>query len=433
MLLTVSPVPQKERIQILDSLRGIAVFGILLLNIPSMSYSVPSRDPFILNEQGSINYTVWFLNEWLLDGTQRGFFSMLFGAGVILFMSSKSKMEDAVTAGDYFLRRQLWLLLFGLINIYIFLWQGDILFDYGLFGILIFVFRFWNSKQLLIAAGVCLLLMLARENRDLYLDKQTISRGETILRTDTAITKLTDTQNEYLDEYNTFKNRTTQEGRKKRVERSRRLMTENYTTAYEYRTASYLNNIIHYTYLGIWDVILFMFIGMAFYKSGILTGNANTKIYLLFCVAGLGLGALLSWLHLKPAITAGYNWFELAKIKTISFFELGRTFRTIGFFGLIMLVYKSGWFQWMFNLFRPVGQMAFTNYLAQSIIALILFYAPGFAFFGQFQRYEIYLIVVAIWTTQLIWSHIWLSYFRFGPFEWIWRMLTYWKWLPIKK
>lgn len=210
-------------------------------------------------------------------------------------------------------------------------------------------------------------------------------------------------------------------------------MTENYTTAYEYRTASYLNNIIHYTYLGIWDVILFMFIGMAFYKSGILTGNTNTKIYFFFCVAGLGFGALLSWLHLKPAITAGYNWFELAKIKTISFFELGRTFRTIGFFGLIMLVYKSGWFQWMFNLFRPVGQMAFTNYLAQSIIALILFYAPGFAFFGQFQRYEIYLIVVAIWTTQLIWSHIWLSYFQFGPFEWLWRMLTYWKWLPIKK
>lgn len=202
-----APVQQKERIHILDSLRGIAVFGILLLNIPSMSYSVPSRDPFILNEQGSINYTVWFLNEWLLDGTQRGFFSMLFGAGVILFMSSKSKMEDAVTAGDYFLRRQLWLLLFGLINIYVFLWQGDILFDYGLFGILIFVFRFWNSKQLLIAAAVCLLLMLARENRDLYLDKQTISRGETILKTDTAITKLTDTQKEYLDEYNTFKNR----------------------------------------------------------------------------------------------------------------------------------------------------------------------------------------------------------------------------------
>ena len=428
-----APVLQKERIHILDSLRGIAVFGILLLNIPSMSYSVPSRDPFILNEQGTINYTIWLLNDWLIDGTQRGFFSMLFGAGIVLFMRSKSKMDSAITASDYFLRRQLWLLFFGLINIYIFLWHGDILFDYGLFGILIFVFREWGPKKLYIAAGVCLLLMLARENRDLYLNKKDIARGEAIEKMDTAVTKLSETQKEYLDEYLSFKNKTTIEGRKKRMERSRRLMTESYATNYEFRTSSYLNNIINYTYFGVWDVLLFMFIGMAFFKSGILTGNASVKTYLFLCIGGLFFGLLVSWLQLKPAIEAKYNWFELTKIKVVNYFELGRTLRTLGFFGLLMLLYKSGWFKWLFQLFRPVGQMAFTNYLAQSIIALVLFYASGFALYGKFQRYEVYLIAVAIWIVQMIWSHVWLRYFQFGPFEWIWRQLTYWKRLPLRK
>ena len=210
-------------------------------------------------------------------------------------------------------------------------------------------------------------------------------------------------------------------------------MTESYSTVYEFRTTSYLNNIIHYTYFGIWDVLLFMFIGMAFYKAGILTGKSSVKTYLVFAVIGLSTGALLSWLHLKPAVDLNYNWFELTKIKTVSFFELGRTFRTIGFFGLIMLLFKSGWFSWLFQLFRPVGQMAFTNYLAQSIIAFIIFYAPGLALFGKFQRYEVYLIVFVIWLMQMIWSHVWLRYYQFGPFEWIWRQLTYWKRLPLRK
>ena len=117
----------------------------------------------------------------------------------------------------------------------------------------------------------------------------------------------------------------------------------------------------------------------------------------------------------------------------MSFYEAGRIFRTFGIFGTLMHLYKSGIFKWFFKLMRPVGQMAFTNYLTHSIVCAVIFYGIGFGLYGQFERYQIYLIVLAVWTVQIIWSHIWLRYFQYGPFEWIWRQLTYWKKLPLKK
>lgn len=82
---------------------------------------------------------------------------------------------------------------------------------------------------------------------------------------------------------------------------------------------------------------------------------------------------------------------------------------------------------------RPVGQMAFTNYLMQSLLVGLFFYGVGLGMYGKLQRYEAYYVVGATWLLQIIWSHIWLRYFRFGPLEWAWRSLTYWKKQPMKK
>jgi uncharacterized protein len=430
MTLSATPVLQKERIDIIDSLRGVAILGILLMNIPGLSIS---GDPFIRNEYGTINYKIWFYVAWIADGTQRALFSMLFGAGILLFLSSKTKQDNPLSAADYFFRRQLWLIVFGLFNIYILLWSGDILFDYGCYGLIMFVFRSWSPKRLLIAAGVCFLLMLARENRDLYLDKRTISRGETVERIDTTVTKLTPRQEEHLSNMKGFKDRADPENRKKRMERRDRMMTGNYSDNYDFRIQLYLNNILEYTYFDIWDVLLFMFIGMAFYKTGILRGKGSVTLYAIMCIGGLGLGLLLSYYNLKPIIDAKFNFYNYTKNATFSFYEAGRTLRTFGIFGSLMLLYKSGIFKWFFKLFRPVGQMAFSNYLTQSIVPAIIFYGIGFGLYGQFERYQVYLIVLAIWIVQIIWSHAWLRYFQYGPFEWLWRQLTYWKRLPLKR
>lgn len=429
---SIAPAQQKERIDILDSLRGVAILGILLLNIPSMGYSIIGRDPFVLNETG-INYQIWFCIDWIVDGSQRALFSMLFGAGIILFMNSKSKQNNIVSASDYFFRRQLWLIFFGLINIYIFLWHGDILFDYGIYGLLIFVFRLWQPKKLLIAAGVCFVLMLARENKDLYLDKQMIARGEIIEKLDTSIVKLSEIQKDQLDEMQSFRNKTKPENRVKRIERAKQYIHSSYSNVYDFSVNRYLSNILNYSYFSVWDVLLFMFIGMALFKTGILTGNGSFRLYSILCIGGLSIGLITTYFHLKAQVDVQYNWFELTKAKTFSYFEVGRTLRTLGIFGLLMLLYKSGWFHWFFKLMQPVGQMAFTNYLTQSIIGAVIFTGIGFGYFGKLHRYEVYCIVLCIWLLQIIWSHVWLRYFQYGPFEWIWRQLTYWKKLPLRK
>ena len=183
----------------------------------------------------------------------------------------------------------------------------------------------------------------------------------------------------------------------------------------------------------VFDVLLFMFLGMAFFKMGILQGEAKTKIYVWMTILGLGIGLPLSYLFVTNDVNHNFNWFEITKTKKFEFYELQRFVHSIGIFGLIMLMYKSGWFKWLFALMRPVGQMAFTNYLMQSLLCGFFFYGIGLGYFGKLQIYELYYVVAAVWIAEIIWSHIWLRYFRFGPLEWCWRSLTYWKKQPLKR
>jgi uncharacterized protein len=176
-----------------------------------------------------------------------------------------------------------------------------------------------------------------------------------------------------------------------------------------------------------------MFMGMAFFKMGILQGEAKTSVYAWMAILGLVLGLPLSYLFVTNDVNHHFNWYEIIKTKSFEFYELQRFVHSIGIFGLIMLLYKSGWFKWLFALTRPVGQMAFTNYLMQSFICGLLFLGIGFGWYGHLQIYQLYYVVLAVWILEICWSHIWLRYFRFGPLEWLWRSLTYWKKQPMRK
>lgn len=429
-----APVLQNERITIIDSLRGFALLGILLMNIPYMGLPEPSFDHLLLNnELGTINQKVWFLVNWIPEGTQRAIFSMLFGAGIILFVTRLEKRTTGLWPAEYFLRRQLWLLVFGLFNAFVLLWPGDILFQYAIIGIVAFAFRRLSVKGLLIAAGVCLLLMTARENRDLYQQKGKIQKGELVAKIDTTKVKLTDKQQEQLGAMTSMKERSDTAGLRKEMKKNIQKATGSYGELYEYISNVSAMLEFNYTYYGIWDVLLFMLIGMAFYKSGILTGAASAKIYWALFILGMGAGLTLTWVKLQFMLHHQFNQFLVTKFKSFEYYEIARTLRSLGLFGLIMLLYKSGWFKWLFALVRPVGQMAFTNYLMQSFMCGMFFFGIGFGMLGKLQRYEIYYVVGAVWVIEIIWSHIWLRYFRFGPLEWCWRSLTYWKKQPLRK
>lgn len=429
-----APVSQSERIVILDSLRGIAILGILLMNIPGFALPEPVYgDPSVLNEWGTVNFKTWYFIEWFMEGSQRALFSMLFGAGIILFVTRQEKKVDGLWPADYFLRRQLWLMVFGLFNAFILLWFWDILFHYACLGMIMFTFRRLSPKALIIGAAISLLLMTARENLDAFRDRKMIAKGEVIAMMDTTVTKLTDQQKADLGAMTEFKEKTSAEGKKKKMEKSLAAVRGGYGGFYEYQSERSFRGEINYLYYGGWDILVFMFLGMAFFKNGVLMGKASAKVYWGMFIIGLGLGLVLSYFRLKPLIDHQFNYFDYTKDTPFEFYEISRTFRAIGIFGLIMLLYKSGWFKWLFTLMRPVGQMAFTNYLMQSLLVGLFFYGVGLGYFGKLERHEIYYVVGATWLLEIVWSHIWLRYFRFGPLEWAWRSLTYWKKQPMKK
>jgi len=429
-----APVTQQERIIILDSLRGFAILGILLMNIPGFALPDPViGDPSVLNEWGTVNFKTWFFIDWFMEGSQRALFSMLFGAGIILFITRQEKKVEGLWPTDYFLRRQLWLLVFGLFNAFVLLWFWDILFQYAIIGIIMFAFRRLPAKTLIIGAVVSLLLMTARENVDHYRQRQMIFKGEQIAKIDTTVTKLTDDQKEDLGAMTGFKEKSTPEAKKKKMEKNLAIVRGDYSGFYKYQSERSFYGEVHYTYDGLWDIMVFMFLGMAFFKNGLMMGQASTKVYLGLLIGGLGIGLLISWFRLQPMIDYKFNWFDYTKNVKFQFYEISRTLRALGIFGLIMLLYKSVWFKWLFAMMRPVGQMAFTNYLMQSFLVGLFFYGIGFGMYGKLERHEIYYVVGATWALQIIWSHIWLRYFRFGPLEWAWRSLTYWKKQPMKK
>src|SRR5688572_4592606 len=428
-----APVSQQERITILDSLRGIAILGILLMNIPGFGLPyVQTSDPSVLNETG-INYKTWYVVDWAFTGTQRAIFSMLFGAGMILFITKLENRMNGMQPAVYFFRRQMWLLAFGLFNAFVLLWFWDILYAYAIFGMLLFVFYRKSPKVLLILAFVSLLLMTLRDNVDLYRNKKAISKGELVANIDTTQTKWTVQQKEDFEAMNGIKEESSKETKLKKSEKEIRGVAGDYASLYKVQSEKSMHVELYYTYLYAWDLTLFMFLGMAFFKNGILTGNASSKIYWLLFIGGLSLGLLLSYYRQQEIINNNFSQFEFNKNVVFEHYQLARMLRSLGFFGLIMLMYKSGFFKWFFVLFRPVGQMAFTNYLMQSLLGALFFYGIGLGYFGKLERYELYFYVAVVWIIEIIWSHIWLRYFRFGPLEWLWRSLNYWKKQPLRK
>ncbi|HEY0678307.1 MAG TPA: DUF418 domain-containing protein, partial [Chitinophagaceae bacterium] len=246
--------------------------------------------------------------------------------------------------------------------------------------------------------------------------------------------KLTPKQTAQLSAYQALKEKSTPEAKMKNTQsKLRQIGRGSYEDIYKKRTDDYINSLVTFLFFEFWDVLIFMFLGMAFFKLGILTGKAHTYVYLSMFIIGMTAGIFLTYLQLQPNIRYGFNSFEIAKNSVIQFNQLGRVLRSLGIFGLIMLLYKSGVFKWLFELLRPVGQMAFTNYLMQSLMCGLFFYSIGFGMYGKLERYEMYYVVLAVWVVQIIYSHIWLRYFRFGPFEWAWRSLTYWKRQPMKR
>jgi uncharacterized protein len=139
------------------------------------------------------------------------------------------------------------------------------------------------------------------------------------------------------------------------------------------------------------------------------------------------LNSYTAWLIVRS------NFDPILQDFTGSTYDIGRLSIALGHLGVVMLVCRTGVLRWLTQSLAAVGQMAFSNYIFHSVVCSIVFTGYGFALYGRLQRFELYYVVGAVWIVQMIASPIWLKHFRFGPLEWAWRSLTYWKKQPMRR
>lgn len=434
-IITTKPVDTADRLQTVDMIRGVALLGILMMNIPGFGIHWSMLNPILKGPHANADFITYGVVETFFSGTMRGLFSMLFGAGMILFTMNKKEAPGGVTVTEYYYRRLFWLVLFGLFNAYILLWFGDILFFYGLCGMLLYPFRKLAPKWLLIIGLVCIGIGMlkttlwyqeSREPRIAYLEAVAAEKENK---------KLTDKQKEARAEWIRMEERNNNPDTARTGEQIRNMHT-NYASIFTEMIPRNANFETWFMYHGLWDMLTMMFIGMALFVWGFFSNRLTTSTYTILLLLGYGLGIPISYvLFSKGQVgqTVNYtSYLDSFRISHDVLYDLKRLLLCLGHASLLLLIYRSGIVSWLMKALANVGQMAFTNYLMQSIICTIYFNGYGFDNYNHLRYYQLYYVVIAVWIFQIIFSVIWLRFFRFGPFEWLWRSLTYWRLQPMK-
>lgn len=418
--------PAARRIEALDFVRGVALCGILLMNITGFGLPDAYTNPTNSGGASGANLWAWIVTEIGFEGTQRALFSMLFGASVILF-TARLEAAGRTDVADIYLRRNLWLVALGLINAFVFLWEGDILFSYGVIGLFVFVFRKLAAKWLLAIGATTLLLGAAWNLHDAAAAIQAHGPYVEAAAAQARGDELGDAEKDALARWESvrgeFKSTPQEIGDAIGAHRS------GYWRALQYVApiSSWSQSYGLYRYFA--DVFGMMLIGMGLFRLGVLTLELRTRVYVAMMVLGYGIGLAVNAIETRWIVDHGFSALAFAQVKPS--YDLGRLTMTIGHLGALLLFVRSGLFGRLRRAFAAVGRMAVTNYLTQSVVCAIFFI--GFRQYDALERYQLYYVVLAIWAAQLLISPLWLHYFRFGPVEWLWRSLTYMKRQPMRR
>lgn len=419
-----APVGTAERWFAVDALRGLAVLGILVMNIPFFGVlPVYAMNPTLPEGASGWNQVFSAVSHVFFEGKMRALFSMLFGAGVILLTSRAERRGDGANAADVYYRRTIWLMIMGLLHAY-FLWDGDILFWYGVLGLLLYPFRKLSGTTLFIAGVVLTSLMMLQAVYQHHQFRTREADAKEAERRAAAGKALTDEQTA-AREFWTARQRRLRPPTPREVEKRVKEFQDGYFEIFKRRASQLLATHGSGLYqMGVPDVLGFMVLGMGLLKLGVLTASRSTRFYALLTVCGYGLGLPLS--AYEGQLLADHNYLRSPDLLSFHLtYNSDRLLIALGHVGLLMTVIQIGLLRRLTNSLAAVGQMALTNYLTQSAICTTLFYGYGFGLYGQLQLYELTYVVLAVWALQLILSPVWLRYFRFGPMEWLWRSLTY--------
>jgi uncharacterized protein len=411
----VAPISTAERIDTLDFIRGIAVMGILAANIiafgqPFEAYMYPAA---FKTDPGDPGGWMWIAQFVLVDGKMRGLFTLLFGAGMYLFM--EKAWARGATRGLQAWRLVL-LMGFGMIHFF-FIWPGDILFYYALFGCVALACLRWSVKtQFMVGLGGYLLGVLfyswlivpwlivdtplgqsapemLRQRADLIAQMEaTLARGEVP---------------------------------------SAAIAAGDYAALVAHRLSEqWYEPLANATLFG-FETLPLMLIGMALYRHGFFSGGFARSKLLMWGWAGMVAGALA---HLAIGLAVregGFSYYgTLAGFIGLS--PLPRLWMVLGLAALLV-AYAPGATGWLGERIRAAGRAAFTNYLGMSVLMMLVFHGWALGLFGQLNRPQLYGVTVLAWVVMLAWSKPWLDRYRYGPLEWLWRCLTYRTLFPLKK
>ena len=425
------PVTARQRIESLDVIRGVALFGILLMNIaafglPMMAYN----DPSIIGGDAGADLAAWVINSLLFEGTMRGMFSLLFGAGMVVLTARLEASGAGLKTADIYYRRLLWLVLFGFIDAYFLLWFGDILWLYGIVGLFLFPFRVLPPRHLMLAGVIALAGMVLWNQVDNDRYGQKYDAWQAAMAAEADGLELDEDQQAAVEAWEA-------------VEAEYKPDAETLQAEIDAHRGGYLDLLAFNAGMVAWwhtwgtyrwgflDVFGMMLIGMALLKAGFLTLERRSRDYWLMVGVGYGVGLLVNAREVTMLVDAGFTipaFFESAVT-----YDLGRLAMTMGHVGLLLLWCRSGAVGVLQRSLAAVGRMALTNYIAQAVICIAVFSGFGLGQFAEWPRHQLYWLVFGIWLAQLVWSPLWLTRFRFGPLEWLWRSLTYWKRQPLRR
>lgn len=419
-----TPTQAVDRIESLDVLRGFALLGILLLNILGFGlYSVGYFSPLIgLGENPALNIAVWGGVNVLFEGAMRALFSVLFGAGVVMFTTGLGSRSGAGKSGWLHYKRNFWLLAFGLFDGYVLLWNGDILIVYAICGALLYPLRNLSPRTLLILGAIVILLTSAMYGSMGYYMGQAQAASATI---DAAPDAPHDPETLELDAvWQDFAGGFPMSEADQQAELAAR--RGDYGTVAAWNAELMNGNLLFVIpVILLWDALAMMLLGMALYRMGILSGLRSGRFYRRLMVGGFAVGlAVNGWEHLQ-AVRGGYDL-----LSTFSYlqatYHVGRTAMALGWMGLVLLICDAGLLTDLRGRLAAVGRTALTNYyLMHSLICLLLFTGVGLGLVGTLERWALYPIVFGIWALQLMLSPWWLARYAYGPVEWLWRTLTY--------
>lgn len=410
-----APVTGSERLVTLDFIRGIAVLGILVANIvamahPFLAYSWPAA---MGRPHGIADAMAWLAQYVLVDGKFRGLFTVLFGAGMVLFV------ERARAAGIGELlqaRRLIWLALFGLAHFLLLFW-GDILFLYAISGLAALGMLGWRRETQL-RFGIVWYLTGSALFAAIGFSSLMIEQSE---QARLAAPQAWEETQAYWDE------RLVEAGAE------REAFTQGGYAGELAFVADVRGPMLAFQpFFAMLETLPLMLIGMALYRYGLFSGGLDPGRQRLWGWIGVLAGTAMALVLGLWAVVEGFPPF-LTDFVFNDGAQATRLPVILGLAALLALWAPGAASGWLGRRVIAAGRMAFSNYIAMSLIAMLVFRQWAGGLWGELDRFQLWGIALAIWAVILVWSPLWLARYRYGPLEWLWRCLTYWKVFPLRR